>query len=360
MKTCWGSVVLCLTLLSGCLRPASERVELDRKVGQAEADGVSVNVSDGLAAVRSLSGERLVLWAQAPILEIEVSVERAQSSFQVAVHNCMEGAVLSHAGGVVLGERFGDRKASCRFEVPLAGEDVWRIAPPDAALSEPYVFAVLSDVQRGVDDVNEIFARMNEDPELRFVVSTGDLANVGTRPELVRFQRELAPLNIPFFSTVGNHEMGAPPRHWHNLFGPFNPHFQFKGVAFSLIDSGNATIDPDVYDWLDSWLARARDEVHVVLTHIPPLDPVGVRGGGFRSRKEAAKLLALLAKGKVDALFLGHIHSYYAFSAAGLPIYLSGGGGAIQERLDGIERHYLRVRVTPGARIEDVAIVRID
>jgi predicted phosphodiesterase len=235
-----------------------------------------------------------------------------------------------------------------------------RLAPPDADEHAPFVFAVLSDVQRAVGEVNEIFARMNEDLELRFVVSTGDLVNTGTRAELERFQRELALLEIPLFSTVGNHEMGAPPRHWHELFGPFNVHFGFRGVSFSLVDSGNATIDPEVYGWLDGWLAEARAGVHVVLTHVPPLDPVGLRGGGFRSRKEAAKLITALGQGAVDVLFLGHIHSYYAFSNAGVPTYLSGGGGAIQERLDGIERHYLRVGVDPSRGIQDVAIVRVD
>jgi hypothetical protein len=98
----------------------------------------------------------------------------------------------------------------------------------------------------------------------------------------------------------------------------------------------------------------------VVLTHVPPLDPTGLRGGGFRSRKEAGKLLQKLARGRVDALFLGHIHSFYAFSAAGVPTYISGGGGAIEERLDGIERHFLRVRASAARGIEDVALVRVD
>ena len=158
----------------------------------------------------------------------------------------------------------------------------------------------------------------------------------------------------------GNHEMGAPASAWHELFGPFNVHFTFKGVAFSLVDSGNATIDPHVYERLDGWLDDNRARTHAVLTHVPPIDPAGLRGGSFRSRKEAAKLLQKLGAGQVDALFLGHIHSYYAFSAAGVPSYISGGGGAIQETLDGIERHYLRVRASPERGIEEVAVVRVD
>src|SRR5690606_868678 len=101
----------------------------------------------------------------------------------------------------------------------------------DADLALPFVYAVLSDVQNAVDRVHDVFARMNEDTELAFVVSTGDLVDTGALGELERFQHELAALDIPLFSTVGNHEMGAPPRHWHNLFGPFNVHFSYKGAV---------------------------------------------------------------------------------------------------------------------------------
>ena len=71
-------------------------------------------------------------------------------------------------------------------------------------------------------------------------------------------------------------------------------------------------------------------------------------------------MLQLLSEGRIDVLFLGHIHSYYAFSSAGVPTYISGGGGAIQERFDGIERHYLRVRASSARGVQDVAVVRVD
>ncbi len=350
----------CALGLSACVRPASERVELDERVGIADASALQVRVEEGLASVRELDANTLVLWAQAPSLSFELTSETPRASFRLDVHNCMPGAMLSDGTTSLAARPLPGRLAGCRFELALSGAQSFTLGPADAARREAFHFAVLSDIQRAIDRVEDIFERMNDDPELRFVVSTGDLANIGTRDELVRVQRELAGLSIPLFSTVGNHEMGAPPRHWHELFGRFNVHFAFKGVTFSLVDSGNATLDPEVYDWLDDWLDTARDDVHIALTHVPPLDPVGVRGGGFRSRKEAAKLLAKLGKGRVDALFLGHIHSYYAFSAAGVPIYLSGGGGAIEERLDGISRHYLKVRVTPDSRLEEVAVVRVD
>lgn len=192
------------------------------------------------------------------------------------------------------------------------------------------------------------------------MLSTGDLVDTGTRAELERFQRALRGLAVPYFTTVGNHEMGAPARVFHELFGRFNSHFVFRGVHHSLVDSANATIDPAVYDELAGWLDDARDATHVVCTHVPPLDPAGLRGGAFRNRNEAAKFVVMLGRGAVDALFLGHIHSYYAFSSAGVPTYISGGGGATPERFDGIDRHYLRVVASERGGIREVALVRVD
>jgi Icc protein len=349
-----------LVLLVCCLLPADERVELDRKVGRAEANGVSVEVAEGLAGVRAFDASRLELWGQAPALDLTFDSASARP-LRLDVLNCMPGALLTGSGVSLSPSAVPDHAASCRFELSLpAGEASFHLGPPDAAQDEPFAFAVLGDVQSAITRVQDVFERLNDDPELRFLLCTGDLVDTGARDELVRFQRELRTLRIPMFSTIGNHETGGDAQFWHELFGPFNVHFTFKGVRFSLVDSGNATIDPHVYDWLDDWLDEAKRELHVVFTHYPPLDPVGLRGGGFRERKEGAKLLQRLGDGNVDALFMGHIHSYYAFSGAGVPSFISGGGGAIEERLDGIGRHYLKVRARPHKGLDDVAIVRVD
>jgi predicted phosphodiesterase len=71
-------------------------------------------------------------------------------------------------------------------------------------------------------------------------------------------------------------------------------------------------------------------------------------------------LVARLASGKVDLTLYGHIHSFYAFANAGIPAYISGGGGAIPERLDGIGRHFLTIDVDPVSQLFQVAVVRVD
>ena len=133
-----------------------------------------------------------------------------------------------------------------------------------------------------------------------------------------------------------------------------------RGVYFTLLDSASATLDPLVYTWLDAWLARARDGVSVVAMHIPPLDPIGVRNGAFASRGEAAALLGTLAEAGVDLTLYGHIHSYYSFDNAGIPAYISGGGGAIPERFDDIGRHFMVFDIDPRAGVTSARLVRVD
>ena len=94
--------------------------------------------------------------------------------------------------------------------------------------------------------------------------------------------------------------------------------------------------------------------------HIPPLDPVGVRNGSFSSRAEANKLLSRLAAGHVDLTVYVHVHSYYAYANAGIPAFITGGGGAIPERMDGIGRHFLVFDADPARGDVTGRLVRVD
>lgn len=354
--------IACALALTACVRPAEERTLEDLEVGIAEAGGLAIEVEDGAAQVRSIGGGAIQLWAQAPVLRARVRSAQAGSA-AIEVRNCMPGAELvARAGGAPLAATAlgGERPTVCRFEVDLpAGEADLGLAPPDADVFDRFRFAAMGDIQTALPRVDEVFARINQEPGLRFVFSMGDLVEDGRLDEYDLLVDKLSGLDIPYFSTIGNHELRANLDRWHDLFGRYNIHFAFKGATFSIVDSGNASLDPLVYDWLEGWVDEAADAVHVFGTHYPPIDPVGVRQGSFRSRKEAAKLLALLAGGDVDLTLYGHIHSYYAFSNAGIPAYISGGGGALPEKLDGIGRHFLVIEVEAGG-LGSVGVVRVD
>jgi hypothetical protein len=355
-------------MCAGCLAAPEDRAARDESVGQGSFAGTSFQIFDGLGAVRTIEPGRATLRAQAPAIDIRVSHDGATpASWMITIDNVLPDATLEvrDEGGtrVTTPDRLpGAFPTQGRWAVALPpGETILALRPLGRASTAPWRFGVLSDIQEAIDGVQDIYRRMNEDPTLTFIVSSGDLTRRGTPEELDRFERELESLNVPFYSTMGNHELGTEDGAvFQRTFGRGNFRFVHAGMQFTFLDSASATIDPRVYEWLDVWLAEGRNRTHAVIMHIPPLDPTGVRNGAFANRNEAAKLLTLLAAGGVDLTLYGHIHSYYAFSNANIPAYISGGGGSIPERFDGIGRHYLTVDVDSERGVLATSLVRID
>jgi predicted phosphodiesterase len=343
----------------GCLSPAAERAEHDAAVGYATIDDRAVVVGEGLAAVRHASDDRLVLWSSAPALSLSIARGTAME-LEMTIDNCMPDLELSVDRGsasiAILPSEIPTQK---RYQLQLGAAEVRLTARSAAADSGGFAFGVMSDVQEAIDEVQDVFGAMNREADLDFILGAGDLTQRGSRSELARFQRELRSLRLPYYTTLGNHELGNDVGTYQQYFGRGSFSFSHRGVRFTLLDSASATVDDAVYDWLDHWLALGQSEAHVVAMHIPPFDPTGVRNGAFANRAEAAKLLGLLARGGVDLTLYGHIHSYYSFINAGIDAHISGGGGAIPERFDNIGRHFLVVEVAETGTFS-TRVVRVD
>ena len=349
--------------VGACLRPSEERARDDLGVGRSDADGLSVKVAEGRAVIREQNAGELSLWASAPRFDLSLAwPDAAPEAFSLDVYNCMPRAELTLRRGRASLASTGPRsRGVCSYRITSPGPELeLAYGPPDSERLEPFRFAVMSDVQEALPRVQDIFTLLDAQPDIDFLLGAGDLTEQGTRQQLERFQRELEELEIPYYTTLGNHELGQSPTLYHRYFGRCSQSFEYKGVRFTLLDSASATIDPIVFGWLDEWLALGAAGPHVVAMHIPPLDPIGVRNGAFANRNEAAKLLGRLAEAGVDMTFYGHIHSYYHFDNAGIPAHISGGGGAIPERFDDMGRHFLVVDVDPLVQSFDVSIVRVD
>ncbi len=350
----------------GCLDAADGRARLDLDVGHAEGSPGRIDVDDGLATIRAMLPGEIRLWAQAPAFAFTLAPRAGDAGpLSIAIENVLADAVLS----VVAAD--GTAVAAMLVDAPLPTVQRWTVArqsdtplsftvaPPDVGDLSPWRFAVFGDVQDAIDRVQDIYMRMNLDPDLRFALIAGDLTEQGTAAELERFQRELQGLRIPCYATLGNHELGASEGLFQQRYGRGSFHFAFRGVHFTMLDSASAMLSRATSDWLDGWLAAADVAPHVVAMHIPPLDPTGFRNGAFASHGEASALLARLAAARVDVTFYGHLHTFRAFSNAGIPAYISGGGGAIPERFDGIGRHYLAVELDPGSARLETSVVRV-
>lgn len=363
--------LLLFALGSACIHVNEARVDLDETVGTIATDAYRIEVTDGLATIREHRNGEIELWAQAPEIELSLVVDpNAPNLWTVDLRNAMPTAQLiatdlDSGGSLLINplDTFLPTHKRWAIERNRALRVGLQVSVPDAAQLEPLRFAVLNDVQEDVVRVQDIFSRLNEDPTLRFVVSNGDITDNGERDQFERFQRELEQLHIPFYSTIGNHELIAfEYENWPRLYGRANFSWAFKGTHFTFLDTASASLHPRIYTWLEAWLVEGEGAPHVVISHITPLDPSGLRHGAFRNRREGAKLLAMLAKHDVDLTLYGHIHSLYVFENAGIPAYITGGGGAIPEELDGIDRHVLIVEVDPSFSndpIRGVTVVRI-
>jgi 3',5'-cyclic-AMP phosphodiesterase len=360
-----GMLALLVGSVVSCLRVAEERAERDLRVGRARGHGLTLNVAEGHAASLLLNPGELRLWGSTPAFELTLArTEDTPDEVVITIHNLMPAAELRHTfgGGVVIGEpvRHSETRASWSLRLLSTEPAQLMVAPPDAGELEVFEFALLSDVQEAIGGFHEMIARVNEESEIRFVLGAGDLTSDGTRAQLERFQRELVALRVPYYATLGNHELGVDPPVYHDLFGRGNYSFVFRGVRFTMLDSASATLDPLVHDWLGHWLDQGRAETHIVSMHIPPLDPSGTRHGAFASKNEAAKLLNQLALHGVDLTLYGHIHTYIRFDNAGIEAHIAGGGGAIPNRGDGIGRHYLVVRADARQGILGTRVVEVD
>ncbi len=360
-----GVVVLAL-LAGGCAQQGETRAVKELRVGRAEVGGVAFTVEDGLAAVRKQEPGSLTLWGSAPAFHVRaLASSGATESWTVVVRNAMPDAELSATVGSAPLEvesvpGLQPTVKTWKVRLPAGSEARLTVAPPGWDQPTPFRFVALADVQEALPRVGDIYRRINEDPTLRFIFFSGDLTETGTVEELEEFQSRLQESRIPLFATLGNHELLNPDPRYHDYFGRGNLHFTFHGAHFTMIDSGNGSLDPRAEEALDGWLAAGRDSVHILGTHIPIVDPIGVRNGAFASRNEAAALLAKLANGRMDLTLYGHVHSYYSFSNAGIPSFISGGGGAIPEQFDGVGRHFLAVDVDPAQGVRTVSLVRVD
>lgn len=356
-----GLVWLSFYAALGCTRPAEERTRRDLDVGHAQSAALEVEVASGLAAVRELSPTRLALWLSAPSADVSLVAHEA-IQLELSVENAMASVELSDLdSGTLVPILSGADTTKKSWTLALApGSRHLRLTPPNAAEKGLFRFALMSDVQEAIDRVQDLYRVIDAQADLDFLLGAGDLTEEGEVQELQRFQHELATLAVPYYTTLGNHELGERPPAYQDWFGRANFQFVHRGVYFTLLDSASATIDPIAVDWLDGWLANARDSVHIVAMHIPPLDPVGSRNAAFASRAEAATLLAKLAEAGVDLTLYGHIHAYYSFENAGIPAVISGGGGASPERASDIGRHFVVFEVDAKRGVVSSEVVRVD
>lgn len=174
-------------------------------------------------------------------------------------------------------------------------------------------------------------------PKPDFVIFGGDLAQLGTKPELDHGAEMLAKLNYKVRHVMGEHDYYLDlGEYWSKLFGPQYYSFDHKGVHFVVLNSVLTYDDWTFKRWptaeqrmnemagLDNpngspfmvgdtqraWLAKdlarvSKDTPVVVLSH-SPLQKI-YKGWNFWT-EDAEQIQALLAPFKKSTVIYGHVH----------------------------------------------------
>ncbi len=151
--------------------------------------------------------------------------------------------------------------------------------------AEPFTFALLTDthISKGnpipLEDLNNSVNEINQNPEIEFVVVSGDVTESGDSMSIVRSKEALDKLNVPYYVASGNHETkwsDSGCRDFAVVFGADRFFFEHKGCAFVGFNSGpvikmaDGHVAPQDISWMKTHLDNLEKGTPVfAVTHYP-------------------------------------------------------------------------------------------
>ncbi len=245
------------------------------------------------------------------------------------------------------------------------------VAAESAALAETikrlslirgkYSFIVLGDNRSGDRAYGNIIARaMERKPD--FIINVGDqIPDPGDRSDWDRFWELSKPITVPYFLTVGNHDVNdrkSEKIYQEQVDLPGNElYYRFRvGIdsLFIVLDSylpgEQKKITGEQYQWLKKTMGDVHEHMFVFLHH--PLYGNKEQGSHYgrsvdQYPVDRDRLQKLFASRGVDVVFAGHEHMYYREKVGVVTHVITGGGGAplYAKDEDGGFYHFVHVTV---------------
>jgi hypothetical protein len=194
----------------------------------------------------------------------------------------------------------------------------FRIAIPDEERQKPMRVGLVGSTASPDNTREALDALVDETPD--FVVLLGDNAIGSEVARLNSLANLLTDYDFPSYVLPGENETTPTSRaSFRAVFGPYDFNYDFKGTRFVLMYSAGGILGSRRIFQLRSALVRFADiQPVVVLTHTPPIDPIGARNDGFLSELEGARTLSILAEFGADLLIAGHVNDAHDVDARGV------------------------------------------
>ena len=195
---------------------------------------------------------------------------------------------------------------------------------------KPFTFAQITDIHLNSNDPKPLeylmtsIADINQNPDIDFVLVTGDLADNGDNASLEQLDSALKTLNKKYYVVTGNHETTwseSGMAKFSELFGSERLEFENNGVLFLGFTTGPfikmalGHVAPHDLTWLAEEVSKNGKGKQVFLvTHYP------ITKGDIDNWSEATDAIRKL---NVKVFIGGHYHRNRALFYDGIPGFLS-------------------------------------
>lgn len=220
---------------------------------------------------------------------------------------------------------FINRKAPPAI-LPPAGETIDREAP--------FKFAVVSDTRGNRKIFQQGLVRIKE-MEPALILHAGDIAQRLNERQFNWILRGIdeIDLSIPFCFVPGDHDIDPTSssieeryRLYNRAFGPRRYWFGCGNALFVAFDNSIETVTEETLAWLEEVMNSYRGAYQLcfVFFHVPPDAP---ETGHDLGPEDTRKIMSVLSRHNVSAVFAGHLHTYEHYKTKDIPIYSTGGLG---------------------------------
>lgn len=166
-------------------------------------------------------------------------------------------------------------------------------------------FAVITDSHQNYKSLDDVIYKINQTPDLDFVVHLGDFTNSSYNFEYDQFLDSYITLKAPAFAVTGNHDaIGAGVSLFRKVFGLSNFFFESPSKRFIFFNTANLE-NPKGFNpgWLRSVVNNSSKPV-IIFSHIE------LRDSERYFKQDAQYFDEVIKDARTQLIFNGHNHVY--------------------------------------------------